>query len=245
MLANEESTGAFYVVRPYRRPLHNDADKGCNNMRNRKRKYKEKNYGVRKRTYIFMMIIVGCVYLAAQHFYDWERLTETVATIIAIIAAVAFWLEYRETKVLNEAQFIMELNEQFLGDPNLSAVEWELEKYYTRYRNDELTLDFLEEFERQFDINDSKRQSLVNYLVHLEGITALVNSGVLRLDAIDNLMSYRYFVAVNNPIVRKLELCDYADYYKGCHSIYNSWVDLLKKKNVKIPMYNEGEHLGG
>ena len=63
-----------------------------------------------------------CVYIGAQHFYDWERLTETVATIIAIIAAVAFWLEYRESKVLNKVQFIMELNEQFLGDPKLSAV---------------------------------------------------------------------------------------------------------------------------
>ena len=199
---------------------------------------------MRKWSYIFLMIIVGCVYIVAQHFYDWERLTETVATIIAIIAAVAFWLEYRETKVLNEAQFIMELNEQFLSDPKLSAVEWELEKYYARYRNNDMTPEFEEMFERQFDMDKPERQSLVNYLVHLEGITALVNSGVLRLNSIDNLMSYRYFIAVNNPIVRKLELCDYSDYYKGCYSIYDSWVELLKGKEVKIPMYDENKHLG-
>lgn len=213
-------------------------------MRKRK-KHIRKNRGVRKWSYILLMVIVGCVYIVAQHFYDWERLTETVATIIAIIAAVAFWLEYRESKVLNEAQFIMELNEQFLSDPKLSAVEWELEKYYARYRNNDMTPEFEEAFERQFEMDKPERQSLVNYLVHLEGITALVNSGVLRLNSIDNLMSYRYFIAVNNPIVRKLELCDYSDYYKGCYSIYDSWVELLKGKEVKIPMYDEKKHLGG
>lgn len=205
---------------------------------------KRKNYGVRKRTYIMLMIIVGCAYVTAQHFYDWERLTETVATIIAIIAAVAFWLEYRETKVLNEAQFIMELNEQFLSNPNLSAVEWELEKYYTRYRKNDMTLDFEDTFKRQFDIDHPKRQDLVNYLVHLEGIVALVNNGVLRLEAMNDLMAYRYFIAVNNPIVQKLELCEYSDYYKGCYSIYDNWVELMKEKNVTIPMYKENERLG-
>lgn len=212
-------------------------------MRKRK-KHIRKNRGVRKWSYILLMVIVGCVYIVAQHFYDWERLTETVATIIAIIAAVAFWLEYRESKVLNEAQFIMELNEQFLSDPKLSAVEWELEKYYAHYRNNDLTPECEEAFERRFDMDKPERQSLVNYLVHLEGITALVNSGVLRLNSIDNLMSYRYFIAVNNPIVRKLELCDYSDYYKGCYSIYDSWVELLKRKKVEIPMYDENDHLG-
>ena len=193
------------------------------------RKTKRKIYGVRKGTYIWLMIIIGCVYIAAQHFCDWERLTETVATIIAVIAAVAFWLEYREAKVLNEAQFI---------------IEWELEKYHAHYRNNDLTSEYEAEFESRFHIDEPKRQKLVNYLVHLEGITTLVSSGVLRLGAIDNLMSYRYFIAVNNPIVRKLELNDYSDYYKGCYSIYDSWVDLLKEKNVEIPMYKENEHLG-
>lgn len=92
----------------------------------------------RIRVMILIITIIVCLYLLDQYFWDWEWLTETVATIIAIVAAVALWLEYHENKLLNEAQFIMELNEQFLSDSNLSYVEWELEKYYNHFRKGEL-----------------------------------------------------------------------------------------------------------
>lgn len=196
----------------------------------------------RIRIMILIITVIVCVYLLGQFFWHWEWLTETVATIIAIVAAVAFWLEYHENKLLNEAQFIMELNEQFLSDSNLSEVEWELEKYYNRFRKDELTEEYCEEFEEQFDLEKRKRQHLVNYLVHLEGIAALVNNGVLHLDAIDDLMSYRYFIAVNNPIVQKLELLEYPDYYKGCFGIYDAWVAELQEQDVIIPMYDEDKN---
>ena len=48
--------------------------------------------GVRKISYILLMVIIICAYMVGQSFWNWEWLTETVATIIAIIAAVAFWL---------------------------------------------------------------------------------------------------------------------------------------------------------
>lgn len=193
----------------------------------------------RIRIMILIITVIVCLYLLGQYFWDWEWLTETVATIIAIVAAVAFWLEYHENKLLNEAQFIMELNEQFLSDSNLSDVEWELEKYYNRFRNGELTEDYCEKFEEHFDSEKRERQHLVNYLVHLEGIAALVNNGVIHLDAIDDLMSYRYFVAVNNPIVQKLELLEYPDYYKGCIGIYDAWVGELLRQKIIPPMYHE------
>lgn len=196
----------------------------------------------RIRIVILVITILSCMYMLGQRFCDWEWLTETVATIIAIVAAVAFWLEYHENKLLNEAQFIMELNEQFLSDSNLSEVEWELEKYYNRYRKDELTEEYCVKFEEQFDLEKRKRQHLVNYLVHLEGIAALVNNVVLHLDAIDDLMSYRYFIAVNNPIVQKLELLEYPDYYKGCFGIYDAWVAELQEQGVIIPMYDEDKN---
>ena len=198
------------------------------------RKQRQKSH--RLRTMISVITIIVCIYLLGQFFMHWDWLTETVATIIAIITAVAFWLEYHENKLLNEAQFIMELNEQFLGDDHLSDIEWELEKYYTRFQKGQLTEEYCQAFEQQFDQENMKRQHLVNYLVHLEGIAALVNSGVLHLDAIDDLMSYRYFVAVNNPIVRKLELDEYPDYYKGCLGIYADWVEHLLAQGITPPM---------
>ena len=193
----------------------------------------------RIRLVMLAITVLSCLYILGQRFCDWERLTETIATLLAIVAAVAFWLEYHENKLLNEAQFIMELNEQFLSDGNLSEVEWELEKYYNRHRIGELTDEYKKEFKEHFDSEKRGRQHLVNYLVHLEGIAALINNGVIHLDAIDDLMSYRYFIAVNNPIVQELELFEYLDYYKGCFGIYDAWVEELLKQGITPPMYHD------
>ena len=114
-----------------------------------------------------------------------------------------------------------------------------LEKYFNRYRKNELTKEYEEEFEKKFALENRERQYLVNYLVHLEGIAALVNNGVIHLDAIDDLMSYRYFVAVNNPIVQRLELLEYPEYYKGCFGIYDAWVEELLRQKITPPMYDE------
>lgn len=193
----------------------------------------------RKHTYILIMVIIICLYLVGQCFFDWEWLTETIAAVIVIIAAVAFWLEYHDNKKLNEAQFIMELNEQFLSDEHLSEVEWELEKYFHRFDDREAEKECRKRLEKIFDLNNKERQYLVNYLVHLEGIAALVNNGVIHLDAIDDLMSYRYFIAVNNPVVQDLELLKYPQFYKGCYAIYRNWVNELISQGITPPMYNE------
>ena len=195
--------------------------------------------GVRKILYILLMVIIICAYMAGQSFWNWKWLTETVATIIAIIAAVAFWLEYHENKLLNEAQFITDLNEQFISNDKMSAVEWDLEKYYTKYIKNELSEKYCKAFEEKYALDNQERQHLVNYLVHLEGIAALVKNRILHIDTIDDLMSFRYFIAVNNPIVQQLELLEYSDFYKGCIAIYDDWVKELTKQGITPPMYDK------
>lgn len=188
---------------------------------------------MKKWPYIFIMVGLSALYIYLQRVFQNENIGATITVVLAIVAAVAFWLEYRDNKRLNEAKFIMELNNQFISNPELTEVEYVLERYYKNYtpeKRDTLTLG------EDFDINSKKRQNVVNYLVHLEGVAALVNRGVLHLDVIDDLMAYRYFIAVNNPIIQKEELLPYKDYYKGCIGIYKKWALELEKQNIEIPL---------
>ena len=214
-----------------------------------KRKYKLKRYKLIKwnKNKIFalcviLMIALVVIYICGQIFCEWEKFDETITTILAIIGAIAFWLEYHENKLLNEAQFITDLNEQFIGDENMSAVEWELEKYFNKFRTKKITSDDNRTLEEKYSLENRERQHLVNYLVHLEGIAALVKNNVLHIDTIDDLMSFRYFIAMNNPVVQKLELLEYPDYYKGCFDIYDAWVKELKRQNITPPMYDENSN---
>ena len=45
--------------------------------------------------------------------------SETVMVCLAIFTAVAFFLEYHQNSLLNEAQFVIDLNNQFLNEGNL------------------------------------------------------------------------------------------------------------------------------
>lgn len=191
----------------------------------------------RKLWYILIMVVLASLYLFLQFLFKLERTTEVFATLATIVTLVAFWLEYNDNKILNESQFIISLNDQFVSDERMFIIEWELEKFYSKYEKDELTTEYQETFRKQFDIEDEKRQHLVNYLVHLEGIATLVNNGTLHIKKINDLMSYRYFIAMNNPVVQEIELKKYSDFYKGCFGIYKDWVKVLDKKQVNIPMY--------
>lgn len=114
----------------------------------------------------------------------------------------------------------------------MSAVEHELEKFYAKAKDGNDTEEDRKHLRTLYDINGEKRQHLVNYLVHLEGVATLVNNGVLRLSTITDLMAYWYFIAVNNPVVQELEIIPYRDYYQGIVKVFRDW----RKAINKMPM---------
>ena len=194
---------------------------------------------MRKQPYIAAMITLVLLYLIGQYYIGSDTYISVVTTVWTIVAGVSFWMEFRSNERINEAQLIMELNDQFISNPQFTAVELELEKYYAQYVKAQQAGEPTEDIPFGIDLDkfDDKRQSVINYLVHLEGIAALVNEGVLHLNAITDLMAYRYFIAVNNPVVQEKELLPYQAYYQGCFRIYDNWSRQLGEENV--PMKDE------
>ena len=186
---------------------------------------------------------------------------------LAIFTAVAFFLEYHQNNKLNEAQFVIDLNNQFLNEGKMASVEHDLEKYFNvasrspssttsspsstddgklagkeagkeeAHETDKEAI--AKELRNKYAMENKKHQHLVNYLVHLEGVAALVNNGVLRISAINDLMAYRFFIAVNNPVVQELELKPFKEYYKGIYKLYPEWAKKLKsvplRENELVP----------
>ena len=199
---------------------------------------------MRKKPYIAAMLLLVLLYLTGQFLTRGNEFASIVSTVLAIIAAVAFWMEFRSNERINEAQLIMELNDQFVSNAQFTRVELELEKYYAQYRKARESGSPVESisFGIDLDVFDEDRQSVVNYLVHLEGIAALVNEGVLHLNVITDLMAYRYFIAVNNPVVQEKELLPYREYYRGCFRIYEKWSRELGEDNIPMGEYALVQH---
>lgn len=192
--------------------------------------------------YILILCVV-IVYWIVSYRLPLDDFTKRVTTTTTLIAAVAFWLQFKRTERLNESNFIMNLNQQFISNKDMSFVEHELEMYYNQY---EAMLKNRNAIPREslntiyLGISQSRAsdecQKLINYLVYLEALAALVDRQVIHLDVIDDLFSYRFFLAVNNPVVQQDELFPYADYYQGIFKLSKRWTDNHIQRKIAIPM---------
>lgn len=66
-------------------------------------------------------------------------------------------------------------------------------------------------------------QKLINYLVYLESFVPLILHKQVKLEEVNDLFGYRYFIAVNNPVMQKNELLREQKYYQGCIKAYHKW----------------------
>lgn len=174
-------------------------------------------------------------------YFEWLiNLSLNKIELLAIVASVfAALLTIEQNARIAEGQLIKELNSEFINNEDLSKIESKLEKYYYDYNNNENSTKGLR-LDIGRKIGEADRQALVNYLVHLEAISALVNSKILRLSAINDLVAYRFFIALNNPFVQEWEIKPYSDYYSGCIKLYKKWKDILRRKHIPIPMEENG-----
>lgn len=191
---------------------------------------------MKKHRFYIAMVVAIVIYIFAESLFGDISVRDLTTTILTIVAGIAFWMEFKCNEQINEAQLIMELNDQFITNEKLSEVEWALEKYYAQYMEANNRGDITDTIplELGVELGNRSRQDLVNYLVHLEGVAALVNEGVLHLNVITDLMAYRYFIAVNNPIVQQTELFPYRDYYQGIFKVYRKWTKAMGIE--KVPM---------
>ena len=157
--------------------------------------------------------------------------------VLAAIAAVFLWLELyadRQERIhqneiekrqneINEASFLLRYNQSFIQDEKMTTVESLLEAkaFYG------LTKDI---------IDDKTRQMFVNYLVYLEGMAPLILNDILQLPHVDDLMAYRFFLAVNTPEVQDKELKRFPEYYRGCFKLYKKWSAYRAVKKLEIPL---------
>lgn len=156
------------------------------------------------------MTIVAAAYVFLNYRFDLSVMTQAVSTISLVAGVIAVAVQLKREQDLNEAQFITGYNDRFTTDPQMVKVEMKLEDY-SKGRTPDI------------DFPGAERQDLINYLVYLEGLAALVSRGVLRIPIIDNLFAYRYFLAVNNPVVQELELKPDGEYYQGIFRLYGPW----------------------
>lgn len=168
-------------------------------------------------------IILLSVALIGSLFLDdviGSRISNVVTIITAIIGAVALFLQFKRDKDLNEAGFVVDYSVQFYDIYNLQDVLNELENC----RKD-----------KKYKIDmDKYYKDIVGYLQWLESLAALVNSKILSIEKIDDVLSYRFFLIVNNKQIQNYEIIPCRTYYRGIYNLYRTWSNYKKKNGLEI-----------
>ena len=152
-----------------------------------------------------------------------EGIIGAIATGLVLFQLKAAEKTERHQNEIEEASFALKYNQAFIQDANMAEVERLLENQA-----------FYDEEPREI-LNPDNRQKFINYLVYLESMAPLILSGVLALDYIDNLMAYRFFLAVDNAELQEKEIFPFAEYYRGCFRLYVVWKEYRDKKNLHCP----------
>ena len=184
--------------------------------------------------HILILLLVVSYWIISEVIPEKPALSTRITTTTALIAAVTFWLQLRRTENLNEANFIMNLNNQFISNKEMTSVEHQLELYFNEYI---LTGDISNiELGLNLDRASEDCQKLINYLVYMESLSAIIQRNVMHLGVIDDLFAYRFFIAVNNPVVQQNELLPYANYYQGCFKLSKMWTKQWSLERRSIPL---------
>ena len=182
-----------------------------------------------------------------------EALVEIIIGIVGFIGVILSLKADRRVKI---AEFIADYNLTFLTNPEFSQVERLLEgcrcSYVDCCEDGRLTEEGKKRFEAScdsifhskdmlFELDSAHNkfdsdgavseyyQGFVNYLVYLESFSTLITQKRVRIKDVDDLFGYRFFIAVNNPVMQKNELIPYAAFYQGIMKAYKVWTEYYKK----------------
>ena len=154
------------------------------------------------------------------------RISNVVTIITAILGAVALFVQFKKDKDLNMASFVIDYSVQFYDIYNLSDVMDELEKCRVDKKH-------------KLDVQKYYKD-IVAYLEWLESLAALVNSNILSIEKIDDVLSYRFFLIVNNKQVQDAEIIPCKEFYRGIFKLYEEWAD-YKRKHGRLIIFEENK----
>ena len=174
--------------------------------------------------YFLMFIFLGL--LVATLWLDDKvgSLVVNIVTIVtAIIGAISLFVEFKRNRKISISNLMMDYSKSFFNcDFDLYGCFSELEEY-------------AEDTSYKFDYEKCS-DKIVIYLHWIESIASLVERGSLDLYTIDNVLSYRFFILVNNPYVQKNELIPNAEFYRGTYYLYNRWYKFEQQRGIDMPL---------
>ncbi len=183
-----------------------------------------------RRSYYVIIVSVALLLMAiiSTLWFDSNiatRIVNIITIVTGVVGVLALFFEFRRNKRINTASLLIDHSKSFFDcDYDLYECFSELEKY-------------AENPKYKFDY-DKYSAKIAVYLQWVEAIASLVERRTIDLYTIDNILSYRFFILVNNPIVQQKELIPNARFYRGTFFLYEKWYKFEYSRKLEMPLDN-------
>lgn len=152
-----------------------------------------------------------------------SKISDIINSLAAVVGIIAIWYQMKREKDLSEAEFIINLNNSFTSNMEIKTIYRKLE---------ECKLINEDPFTNEDNI------SIVDYLTFFETLNNLLKRRIIKFEMIDDLFSYRFFIAVHNTYIQDRELIKDKEYYNNIYILHKKWTEYRKKNNKDIPFEN-------
>lgn len=173
----------------------------------------------KNKIWIILFIVLGSLYVVIDAFEIASVYKQVLSSVITFTGVFALWYQFKKEKDITEAGFILDLNNTFVHDQGIKDIYSKLRK---NINNDERYL------------GEEDRKYVVDYLTFFETLYILYKKEVFKIDEINDMFAYRFFLGVNNSEVRRLELDENGDFFRALYDFYIPWAEFRRKNNFEI-----------
>ncbi len=149
-----------------------------------------------------------------------EFLISSFAALTSALGLLFVGIQARFSAKLARAQFLDKLSEDV--NKNIE-IEVELEPTGRLYNNIKI-----------FDQSD--RQKIIQSLSFFDRLAHLYELGFIKIEIIDKMFAYRFFILVHNPNTQKFELLqeESRHFWRSVFALHKVWYAYRKRKNLLI-----------
>lgn len=164
----------------------------------------------RKNRLLFTVIIVfGITYTLVNTIGETDWIKGILTSVVTVVGVSVILFQLKRDKDIAEADFILNLNNTFVQDEGIKKIYDLLRKNVNNEDSEYL--------------NEEDRKYVVDYLTFFETVYILYKKEIFTMKELNKMFAYRFFIAVNNPEVRRLELDENGEFFDALYLLYKDW----------------------
>ena len=176
-------------------------------------------------SFIILSILFRTVFFGSL---DGLNVWISILSIIGLIDTIAIAIaEFKKSKEISRATFIVELNQTFIENEQYKKVYDALQNCLDN-KCQHISSGSVCDNECMLDIDKS---IISNYLTFFETLYILIQRGVVTYDIIDDLFAYRFFLVVHSKLVQQKKIIPQPENFINIFRLEHEWIEYRIKVN--------------